>query len=167
MNKLIIIICVFLSIFLVKLYSIEKLEHLTLQSDEAIQNLSSMYNKDQLTIGALNVTGIATANSFTDRSMNTTIKAYIDAKIAAVYAKAAVLTGQINAVSTRTTNAQNGVNSLNSSTVKKNIDFTLRARTNSYNRQPGIFNISDGLSPRLYTSTYKPKSYGTAMYISQ
>jgi hypothetical protein len=112
MNKLIIIICVFLSIFLMKLYSIEKLEHLTNQSDEAIQNIASLYNKDQLTIGALNVTGKATANSFTansftDKSMNTTIKAYIDAK-------ASALTRQIYAVSSRATSAQNGVNVIRS-----------------------------------------------------
>ena len=36
-----------------------KLEHLTPQSDEAIQNLASLYNKDELTIGKLNVTGDA------------------------------------------------------------------------------------------------------------
>ena len=50
-----IIIIIFLVIGLAKIYIIrnKNLEHLTVASDEAIQNLSSLYNKDQLTIGKL------------------------------------------------------------------------------------------------------------------
>lgn len=54
-----IIIIFFLFIVMILLMMIlynKKLEHLTVQSDEAIQNISSLYNKDQLTIGNLNVT---------------------------------------------------------------------------------------------------------------
>jgi hypothetical protein len=40
-----------------------KLEHLTPQSDEAIQNIASLYNKDKLTIGSLDVTGKANVES--------------------------------------------------------------------------------------------------------
>jgi hypothetical protein len=63
-----------------------KLEHLTQKSDEAIQNIASLYNKDQLTIGSLNVTGEAnagtlTAGSVTDNSMGSTIKTYVDEKV--------------------------------------------------------------------------------------
>lgn len=57
-----IIIVIFLIILIMKLfnyYNKERftgLEHLTLQSDEAIQNLASLYNQDNLTVGSLNVT---------------------------------------------------------------------------------------------------------------
>jgi len=58
-----IIIAIFLIIFFVKFLTISKdnkLEHLTTQSDEAIQNLASLYNKDKLTIGSMDVTGSTT-----------------------------------------------------------------------------------------------------------
>jgi hypothetical protein len=66
-----------------------KLEHLTMESDEAIQNLASLYNVDQLTIGKLNATGIVQAEQLVDASLgpNMTVKAYIDAKIAALNAQ--------------------------------------------------------------------------------
>lgn len=52
-----IIILIFLMICLAIVYSIKNLEHFTTQSDEAIQNVASLYNKDNLTIGSMNVTG--------------------------------------------------------------------------------------------------------------
>lgn len=60
-----IVLIIFLIIFIIKLITVESfenLEHLTLQSDEAIQNLASLYNKDKLTIGNLNVTGDISGN---------------------------------------------------------------------------------------------------------
>jgi len=45
-------------------------EHLTQQSDEAIQNLASLYNKDQLTIKDMNITNGLTTNSLTASSFN-------------------------------------------------------------------------------------------------
>lgn len=47
-NITLIIIIIFLVIIVIKLLSIRKYEHLTPQSDEAIQNLANMYNKDQV-----------------------------------------------------------------------------------------------------------------------
>lgn len=54
MNRLIgpIIIILFIVIFIAKLWS-QKLEHLTLKSDEAVQNLYSLYNKDNFYFGTL------------------------------------------------------------------------------------------------------------------
>ena len=63
--ELIVIIIIFLIIFLVKIYNIKKLEHLTTQSDEAVQNLASLYNKDQLTIGKINVVNDANLKNAT------------------------------------------------------------------------------------------------------
>jgi hypothetical protein len=62
MNNLTIftIISIFLIICLAKIYIVcfrNNLEHLTMESDEAIQNLASLYNVDQLTIGKINSTG--------------------------------------------------------------------------------------------------------------
>ena len=62
MNKLtlFVIISIFVIICLSKIYIVyckNKLEHLTVNSDEAIQNLASLYNTDQLTIGKINATG--------------------------------------------------------------------------------------------------------------
>jgi len=51
---LVIIIAIIIIYYLI---SNRNFEHLTNQSDEAIQNLASLYNKDELTIGKLNVTG--------------------------------------------------------------------------------------------------------------
>ncbi len=58
-----IIIIIFIVISIVKLLTSKrnKLEHLTQQSDEAIQNLASLYNKDKLTIGSMEITGPMTA----------------------------------------------------------------------------------------------------------
>ena len=52
MNQQTIIIILLVIIIVVLIYIIKnkKLEHLTVNSDEAIQNLASLYNKDELTI---------------------------------------------------------------------------------------------------------------------
>ncbi len=67
MNKetIYIIIIVLVIIFIIKLLTIRKskLEHLTPISDEAIQNLSSLYNKDQLSITNLTATGNTNLNN--------------------------------------------------------------------------------------------------------
>ena len=185
MNKLLIflIIIIFIILFAIKIYSIgsnslgsyslgshslgsRSLEHLTNQSDEAIQNLASLYNKDELTIGKLNVTGDSsvtgniTGGSLTDKSMGKTVKEYIDSQIAN-------LTNQINGVSARVTTAQNGVNNLNNITVKKNTGFRLHAPSNSYNNQGGQFVISDSLAAKLSTASHRPANYGTTFTISQ
>ena len=140
MNKFLIflIIIIFIILLAIKIYSIgsnslssyslgsrslgsRSLEHLTNQSDEAIQNLASLYNKDELTIGKLNVTGDSsvtgniTGGTLTDKSMGKTVKEYIDSQIAN-------LTNQINGVSARVTDAQNGVDA----SVKKNAELKLR-----------------------------------------
>ena len=55
-QTIIIIVVIFLIILFVKLFITKRqdnFEHLTTQSDEAVQNLASLYNKDQLTIGQL------------------------------------------------------------------------------------------------------------------
>ena len=59
MNNLIvfIVICIICIILVTYLVSINKLEHLTIQSDEAIQNINSMFNKDKLIITNANITG--------------------------------------------------------------------------------------------------------------
>ena len=57
---LFVIISIFVIICLSKIYIVyckNNLEHLTANSDEAIQNLASLYNTDQLTIGKINATG--------------------------------------------------------------------------------------------------------------
>ena len=150
MNKFLIflIIIIFIILFAIKIYSIgsnslssyslgsrslgsrslgsRSLEHLTNQSDEAIQNLASLYNKDELTIGKLNVTGDSsvtgniTGGTLTDKSMGKTVKEYIDFQIAN-------LTNQINGVSARVTTAQNGVNA----SVKKNAELKLKSTSGS------------------------------------
>ena len=51
------IVIIIAIIIIYYLISSKKLEHLTNQSDEAIQNLASLYNEDKLTIKDLNVTG--------------------------------------------------------------------------------------------------------------
>ena len=87
---LFVIISIFVIICLAKLYIVyckNKLEHLSVSSDEAIQNLASLYNTDQLTIGKLNVTDTVTAGPLTsakliDLSLGDTVKNYIDSKIA-------------------------------------------------------------------------------------
>ena len=84
-----VIISIFLIICLAKLYIVcfkNKLEHLTAESDEAIQNVASLYNTDQLTIGKILAKGTVQAEQLVDASMgnNVTVKAYIDAKIAAL-----------------------------------------------------------------------------------
>jgi hypothetical protein len=83
MQIIYIIISIFLIILLAKIFIQDKLEHLTTNSDEAIQNVASLYNKDQLTIGNLNVTSNVTAESLNagsliDRSMNGKVKDYVD-----------------------------------------------------------------------------------------
>jgi len=82
MNNLTIfvIIGIFLIILVSKLYIIpNKLEHLT-TSDEAIQNLSSLYNKDQITVSKL-VASTVNADQLFDKSMgNVSVKTYIDNK---------------------------------------------------------------------------------------
>jgi hypothetical protein len=55
-NNVILIISIFIIIFVSKLMSIRMFEHLTPISDEAIQNVASLYNTDKLTIGNLVVT---------------------------------------------------------------------------------------------------------------
>ncbi|ARF10074.1 hypothetical protein Indivirus_12_2 [Indivirus ILV1] len=56
---------VFVIIIVIKLLTMSKakLEHLTSTSDEAIQNIASLYNKDQMTIGNLTATGTTTLNN--------------------------------------------------------------------------------------------------------
>lgn len=49
-QTIIIIVLVIIIVLILITNNKEKLEHLTSQSDEAIQNLASLYNKDQLTI---------------------------------------------------------------------------------------------------------------------
>lgn len=76
MNKktMYIIAIILVVIFIVKLLTMRKskLEHLTPTSDEAIQNLASLYNKDKLTIGSMNITGTATAESVVSGPISTT-----------------------------------------------------------------------------------------------
>ncbi|MCJ7636269.1 MAG: hypothetical protein MUO21_02135, partial [Nitrososphaeraceae archaeon] len=62
-NTIYIIIIIFVIIFLVKLFTIRKSEHLTQTSDEAIQNLASLYNKDKLTVTNLTVPESANLNN--------------------------------------------------------------------------------------------------------
>jgi len=59
MNNLIvfIVICIIVIVLATSKLSISKLEHLTIQSDEAIQNINSMFNKDKLIITNANITG--------------------------------------------------------------------------------------------------------------
>jgi len=100
-----IIIAIFLVIFFVKLLTISKhqnnkLEHLTSQSDEAVQNLASLYNKDQLTIAKITATG-----SITDKSMNTnTIKEYIDAVATSAQKQIDAINARITAIEGREAN---------------------------------------------------------------
>ena len=85
-----IVVSIFLIIYLIKLYiiSTNNTEHLTSQSDEAIQNLASLYNKDNLTIGNINATGTVTAGTVTagkliDNSLGTnmSVASYIQNQI--------------------------------------------------------------------------------------
>ena len=56
MNKNLIIIGIIIVILIgIILYNKSKLEHLTITSDEAIQNIASLYNKDELTIGKMTI----------------------------------------------------------------------------------------------------------------
>ncbi|ARF10075.1 hypothetical protein Indivirus_12_3 [Indivirus ILV1] len=63
---------VFVIIIVIKLLTMSKakLEHLTSTSDEAIQNIASLYNKDQMTIGNLTATGTTTLNNVTASNGN-------------------------------------------------------------------------------------------------
>ena len=54
-SNIIILVLVTLNIILIFLYSRKNMEHLTPQSDEAIQNLASLYQKDKIIIKELNV----------------------------------------------------------------------------------------------------------------
>jgi len=126
-----IIIAIFLIIFFISILTIskrkDKLEHLTTQSDEAIQNIASLYNKDKLTVSRLALgdkwvltgTGRDTAGTddewlrvldkngayyggiaaskFFDLGMGTTIQNYIDTKIATTNANVAAQVATINA----------------------------------------------------------------------
>ena len=60
---IIIVLIVILLITLLIIKKDKKLEHLSFESDEAIQNLASLYNKNELTIGKLNVTADANVNT--------------------------------------------------------------------------------------------------------
>lgn len=72
MNNLIIYIIIgiisVLAIYLVSRnkLSTSKLEHLTIQSDEAIQNINSMFNKDKLIITNANITGTLSGKAVED-----------------------------------------------------------------------------------------------------
>ncbi len=57
MNNLIIIgiVVILLTLIILTLYKSNIKEHLTPASDEAIQNIASMYNKDQISIGKIKV----------------------------------------------------------------------------------------------------------------
>jgi hypothetical protein len=101
MNKLtvFVIISIFVIICLSKIYIVyckNNLEHLTVNSDEAIQNVASLYNTDQLTIGKINATGIVKAEQLIDASLNSpSVKAYIDDKIAAINTKIAATDAKV------------------------------------------------------------------------
>ncbi len=66
-----IIVIIFVVILAIKWLSMQKLEHLTPTSDEAIQNVASLYNKDQLTITNLTATGNTSLNNTTIKNADT------------------------------------------------------------------------------------------------
>ncbi|MCJ7636270.1 MAG: hypothetical protein MUO21_02140 [Nitrososphaeraceae archaeon] len=141
-NTIYIIIIIFVIIFLVKLFTIRKLEHLTQSSDEAIQNLASLYNKDQLTIGTIKATQLF------DESMgsNTTVKAYIDSKI----------TTQINNLNAASANLQNQINSLNGALgqyVRKG-PIDLRVSYNAGYGNPGRDNWPISISDNYFLRSW-------------
>ena len=70
--KINILFVIVLLILLIMFYMLffNKLEHLTNQSDEAIQNVASLYNKDELTIGSMTITGKTETKDLTASTFN-------------------------------------------------------------------------------------------------
>jgi len=112
MNKTVLIIGIFLIIFLWKLFTIRKLEHLTAESDEAIQNLASLYNKDNLTIGNLIVTNNATVSGTLSGPTISNIlnkSTSLENKLTLLESRIAALEGRTMTIESNTSNISNVV----------------------------------------------------------